>query len=93
MRSPHTKQTSQNSSNNFSRCTKDKNQTMNLKRRKSHPPRKSSPNININNKNQNKNRQIFHRKLIQYVLQHETVHISQREKPTKDQLHRQTCDK
>jgi len=40
MRTPLTKQTIQNSSNNFTRCTKDKNQTMKLKRRKSHPPRK-----------------------------------------------------
>jgi len=30
MRTPLTKQTSQNSSNNFTRCTKDKNQIMKL---------------------------------------------------------------
>jgi len=65
---------------------------MKLKRRKSHPPRKTQ-NIKINT-NQNQNRQIHQRKLQQHVIQHDPVHISQREKKRqKDQLHRQTCDK
>jgi len=62
------------------------NQTMQLKRRK------PSQNINTNNTNQNQNRQMHQGKLQQHVIQHKTVHISQRVKTTKDQLHRQTCD-
>ena len=47
------------------------------------PAKKTSQNIKINHTNQNQNRQMHQRKLVKDVIQHETVHISQREKPTK----------
>jgi len=66
---------------------------MKLKRRKGHPPRKTSHHIKSNNTYQNQNRQKHQRKLQQHVIQHKTVHISQRENRQKEQLHGHTCDK
>jgi len=57
--------------------------THKAKTQKKPPAKKNLSKYQNQQQNQNQNRQIQQRKLIQHVIQHETVHISQRENPTK----------